>query len=411
MYNNGLFAANRLANDYQQVQKVILLSEFVRASMWASERLQIIQEAQNIASIVELVKAENIDFVVNLNSIYGSAGIVETLTAMDIPCIGSNRTFSATEIDKRDFRHWLIGKGFTSPLILHEGMFDEIEAQMDQFDYPLVIKPDSQIGPKVSPCHNKEELKNYLAESAQRFPYARNVVLFSIEEYIPLMDELYVTYFMCGGKAIIWESNRLPHSWKATRDAGECAYGLIPNPNFEPYREQITQYLESAAEFTDNCIGIIQCGIAEDYSLFFVESNARPPTACLGLFDDPLAVLEALRDQDYDRLQALLAGVESHGAAIALMHKADTIEVDVDTLNQLEGFSYWPNSVEKEQGKYISHRRGAPSFLHVHGNTIDEVVARLQQHLPTIEKTGDYLTIVPESIKALYLAQGGASKV
>ncbi len=410
MYNNGLFAANRLTNQYEQVNKVILVSEFVRASMWASDRLHIIQEAQNIGSIVELVNNEKIDLVVNLNSIYGSAGVVEAVEAIGIPCIGSNRAFSETEIEKKNFRHWLIDKGFKSPLILHEGMFDEIEANIDQFEYPLVIKPDSQIGPKVCPCYSKEDLQQYLTASAKHYPYARNIVLFTIEEYIPLMDELYVTYFICDGKAIIWESNRLPHSWKATRDAGECAYGLIPNPNFEPYREEITQYLESATEFADNCIGIIQCGITEDYGLHFMESNARPPTACLGLFDDPLAVLLALKDRDYTALTKLLDGVDSHGAAIALMHQENTIEVDVDTLNKLDGFSYWPNSVEKEQGKYISHRRGAPSFLHIHGKSIDEVIARLEQHLPQIEKAGNFLRIVPQSIKELYLSQGGASQ-
>ena len=100
MYNNGLFAADRLSRQYQEVEKVILISEFVRPSLWASEGLTIIQEPQNIAAIIELVKTEAIDLVVNLNSIYGSAGIAEAIEAINVPCIGSNQSETQTEEDR-----------------------------------------------------------------------------------------------------------------------------------------------------------------------------------------------------------------------------------------------------------------------------------------------------------------------
>jgi len=174
--------------------------------------------------------------------------------------------------------------------------------------------------------------------------------------------------------------------------------------------KEIESYVHKVSEFSDTFVGIVQCAVAEDRSLYFIESNARPPTAAFGMFDDPLAILMAMKNKDHQALSTLLERVNSNGAAIALMHSENTIEVDVEKLSGLEGFCYWPNSVEKESGSFVSYNRGAPSFLHVKGNTIDEIIKRLEQNLPTIEATGNYLAIKPDSIRELYLGQGGASE-
>jgi len=411
IYNNGLFAAHKLANQYPLISKVILVSEFVRTSMWESEKLTIVQDRMSVDDIVSLAKKEEVDLVINFSSLYGKGGLKELLADNNIDCVGSGKKFSETETNKRLFRYWVKEKGFKSPDIIFEGYYDDVIEKCDDLSYPLVIKPDSQIGPTVQPCFSPEDLRNYLVTTIERVPYARNAILFMLEEFIPLLDELYVTYFVCGGEVTIWETNRLPHSWKSRRDAGECAYALVPNPNFEPYKAEITRYLSEFKELADNTVGIVQCGVAEDRSLYFIESNARPPTAAFGMFDDPLSVLVALRDGDSATLTKSLSVVDSSGAAIALMHHADSIEVDVELLSGLEGFSYWPNSVEKEDGLYRSYKRGAPSFLYVYGSTIEEVVTKLSQNLHLIEQAGDFLKIIPQSIVDLYEGQGGAAAV
>jgi hypothetical protein len=404
MYNNGLFMAEKLVRTTSaaDVEKVFLLSQFIRPSMWVSDRLEVITEKLTVEQVVELVQRERISLVANFSSLYGVAGVLEAIEKIGVACIGSNRAYSQTEIGKRDFRRWLIDNGFSSPQIYFEGMFDDIAAKASEFTYPLVIKPDSQIGPKVAVCHDQVALEHYLQTTAEAVPYTKFAVVFLIEEYVPLIDNLYVVFYLCNGHIFISDTTRLPLDWKGTRNAGECAYALVPNPLFEHHRAEITAAIEKMKTFTQTCIGIMQCGVSDDGKLYFIESNARPATAALGSFEKPLSLLLALRDGDHDTLGRLLDARKANGASIALMHREDKIKVDIDTLNNLEGFSYSPNSIEKEADGFYSHRKGAPSMLHVHGETLDEIIERLEKHLPTIQATGDYLSINPDSIRRLH---------
>jgi phosphoribosylamine-glycine ligase len=402
LHGNGIPLAQYLTTQVETIEKVFHLSESIDPALWQNEKWHIITERLSNDAIIALIKNEGIDWVSNFDPFYGVAGLLEALQAENISCIGSNKTLSETEINKHQFKQWLVENKFKTPEIRFEGLFKQIAENIDQFVYPLVIKPDSEIGPKVQVCHDQQVLKNYLDVTAASVPYAKFGVLFIIEEYLEITEHMHVLYVINDKKGVLTGSVKLSQNEEDKLSRDECGYAVIPHPEYSNHRAELQRFVDGLASSASSGIGSIQCTITADNQLYFIENNARPGSQVFFLFDNPLILTQSLLANNSIELSQLIENQSAKvTGGIALLHKENEIAVDYERLSALSGIQYCPNSVTKKDGRHVSKKYSAPSMLLLQGNTLGELEEVLERHLPVIQACGDFYTIDPRGITQL----------
>lgn len=395
VHHNGAGLATRLVRHSSEHQ-VILVTSAATPVGCTSDDVQVVEFAGAVTDLVELAQREKVDLVVNYNPVYGVSGLCEALTKVKIPVVGANQGLSGTEIYKQQFKSWLVEHSFQTPQTLYRGRYDDVRRRGDSFTYPVVVKPDMQSGPAVGVCDNAEALGSYLATAVERVPYAKFGVVYSVEEYVPIAEHFHVGYFLCGGRAHVdWavrvsslrEGRRLP-------DEAECV--VLRHPKNRRYMSEIERFTQAMIEFADGALATVQCGIAPDGALYFIEHNARPGTnsGALTAFPDPITGLRCLQHGDRGVLARHMVPIDQGiMIGISLLPQADVVEIDVDALSQLPGAQYFPRVLARRGQRYVSIRQGAPIILTFEGDTPDDVVSQVHRTLPTIARTGDFLPV------------------
>lgn len=396
MYRNGVSLAADLARR-PGIEKVIVVTDALDNSAWQTPNLSFISATDlSVNDILDLVDREKIDIAANFSSIYGAAGVVEALEKRGTRCVGSNKAFSETEINKRGFKRWLVDQEFKTPRILFEGTYSDILDQIKTFNFPLVIKPDRQIGPSVSVCNDADELNNYLSKAVKNTPYAKFGVLFLVEECINIVDTMHVMYFLDGERSFITDSVKTPEHWQNSARFSECFFSVSPHPKAYLFESELKRFLIRISKIADHAIGAIQCGITEHSELYFIENNARPATA---MFTQLSNVIPCFH-HDHSRvtfsrgsLHTTLQVDSSFKVAIALMHDTDKAEVDIETLMSIPHTDYAPFSLRESNGSFLSHTRSFPSILIVNGSSRKELISRIEECVNRIQSSGHFLKI------------------
>ncbi len=394
MYSNGVHLARRLAR-IPAVESVFLVSDTANAEIWSDEVQLIEASAVGADDIVRLASERDIDLVVNLSSRFGAAGLMESLEGTGVQSIGSDKVFSETEFDKRGFKSWLAEHDFHTPKVLIEAPISDIQEMAENLRFPLVVKPDRQVGPPVQVCTSPRDLADYAEHAIRRWPYAQYGVVFLVEEYIEFVDHLHVVYCIAGGEGRVLTSVRVAREWTNKSAMDKCPISVTPHPKQEDYREQIESVVRALARPRLHAFGDIQCAIAANGDLYFLENNARPGTMTFSLLEDPIPCSGNWSgNQGRFGWNDLVDRSRVDTIALTLMHSESEIEVDARSLLDDDTIRYCPFSIRaKDEDKHVSIRRSFPSVVLMTRERGKALTRDQQSALEKIRRSGNYFPI------------------
>lgn len=359
--------AQRLLQARSKVEMVHIFSGSVSAGAWESERLTVIEKKQiDPPAVIQYCLEKSVSLLVNFDSSYGAAGLLEMAEEAGIKVFGTSRSFAETEMDKRGFKHWMIAQGIQTPAIQMEGTVASIEHGRDNLTYPLVIKPDRQLGPQIQICHTPEGLDTYIKVTVEKQPAAQYGIVFIIEDYIPANHIFQVEYAFGGGQGFVEYTGSLAFVGKSSKNPMGVSCGLSPYPLYERYASTIQDIIQNIIPQDSAGLGFFQAMIDEQGELYVLENNARPG-GCRVWFElnDPLALIDGLiagtlthsRDPQSHQSDPGVFGL------LFLGHNEKERTVNWETINHLPGARFLPFSVAREEGNTVSKQGRPPSVL------------------------------------------------
>ena len=403
--NNAALIARDLATEGDAVGEIFVLAKNTDQQVWGHEKITYLYESWGIEEIIAFAKEKSVDITLNFNIILGKAGLVEAMQKEGLICLGTNKEFALMETDKKKFKSWLKANNINTPAILFEGLHDHLLVKANDLQYPCVVKPDSQIGPIVAVCQNQKDLEDYLQTTVQRIPYAKNAVLFMVEEYIPSIEVMGVLYYLCGDKAYLGESAKVLFAGKSDENLDGTMFTISPHPKIDNYREKIQQIIDKMTAFSSSGIGHIQCMIDQSGELYVIENNSRPNAYTFLKREKLFEFIRALKNKNGEQIpEPLLSyqylGEQCQMMAFPLLHKEDQIKVDFKAINELPWLDYYPFSVTKEESFLSNHKR-IPSCAVVTGKNYQEMFDTIEKNIDSLYAHGNFLPIAIDNAHML----------
>lgn len=383
----------RLSQEQQGIRQVYLMSDWVCPEVWKSEHLSFIAETQVHAEILQQVKKLDIHLVVNFNSLLGAAGLLEYLKDNAVEAIGANKAFADTEINKLEFKRWLLRNDFLTPAIQFEGLLAGVIKQSSRFSYPVVIKPDIQAGPQIAVLRDVAALMAYVDTVRIDFPQAEYGIVFVIEDEIPSEEVVQVHYVIASGKPYITHSIKALFGPKLPSNKLGALVAISPWQKLQHYQAELIRLLNVLAKTGAATIGTLQCMLGNDGQLYIIENNARP--AACNMYDDWFSLsgfINALSTRNTSQLEEnclYMNKPRQYTVGMPLIHQQANIDFTDLEFQLLKSTGIHMYAFSKDNS-YCSSSAKMPSLLIVGGDTPEQAVDIFNQNFSAISKFVPY---------------------
>ena len=369
---NSVDLAWRLSHQEAEIEHIYLMADNICPTIWQNKNLTLLPSVADIHLILALVRSLKVALVANFSPLLGMSGLLELLAAQGVKSLGSNRIFSETEIKKRDFKKWLIDNKFSTPQVQFEGMMVDVLSHAKQLAYPLVIKPDIQVGPPVITLHNSQQLKQYFALIKSQHAAAEHSVIFMLEQEVLSAEVIQFHYLMVAGRAKLTHSINVLYGSKCDENQLGAMVAVSPWSQLANFKNEVERLLNLLAATGAAAIGTLQCMVDSDGILHVLENNARP-AACnvYDDWDDLLGFILAMADDDFSELNAndfFISQRRPYSIGVPLIHQSPKIEIADDNFDQLRDLGVAPYAFTKANS-YISAHDSMPSLMIVGGES------------------------------------------
>jgi hypothetical protein len=347
--------------------------------------------------MLELVERHSADLVINFNPLHGDAGLVEFLAQREIAAIGSNQVFSQTEINKREFKQWLTEQEIPTPRVRFEGLARDVLARKHELDYPLVVKPDIQVGPQTTVIPDPDALSAYFAHLASVMPTAESGLIFLIEDCLPEGSVIQILYGATGGRGVTLASVKMTVVPKTEETPTGAVFAVLPWSERPRYQGQLDGIQDKIANaFGGKSIGSLQCMLGQDGILYVIENNARPAACCMyDPWRDPFGCVRNLLGGDANGLRDATDSSSDDRCYLAagLIHPEPSVWIGEDRFKELVASgSVRPFSFQREEQGFKTEHGRMPSALLVSGSTRQEAADTFNQEYAI---ASSILTLLP----------------
>lgn len=394
---NAVDLAKHLADSRQGDDQVFLATDSIDSEVWASEGLTFCRGFESAEQAKAYVDANSIDAVLNFNSLLGYSGFLEKLEALGVLCAGTDRAFANTEYNKRFFKKWMLDNNISTAKILAEDLVDGIEKKIEEFTYPLVIKPDVQSGPSTRVCFSSDDLRAYFTDVEAALGASMRAILYVIEEYIEPKDVISFEYYLVGGEAVIEVIPVFRSVMKGESNALGVTFAQSPYPEALSYEEQCYSLLSALHTETGHAVrGHLEAIIDNNGTLYFMENNARPPACMIWQhhIEKPWSLIEGMINSDATLLKTAFVAARdiiNRAFVTPLFQSLESISIDLDEINSLEGVLFSPYSICMDNGKTVSSSSKMPSLISALSDDFEKSSALLEKALASIKQKYDFI--------------------
>lgn len=392
---NAVEMATQIERCNKEVSHIYLLAQMVCPSVWGSDRVTVINDQLDNQAVLKLTQEKQIDLVLNMNSIYGSTGLFELLKENNVDVLGTNKAFADTEINKLGFKRWLMENNIRTPKLRREALMQQLLDEADELDYPVVIKPDSQFGPKTLVIDNAKALGDYFSEVKSTIPQAEKGIVFCLEDVLPGNQIIQIHYAASRNRAVITQSLVITSTPKTDKTPAGATLGVQPWLLIKKFQSEIQSCINKIASHHPGIyIGMLQYMLGNNGLLYVIENNARPAAGNrYASWGDVISIFEQLRAGDIKSVHEELYEHEGSQYAIGapLAHHTESLTLNDQQFKSLmDSGCISPFSFYREDDAIVSRHKRIPSGFSVYGSSAEEVIQQYHSQRKKVMSMASY---------------------